>query len=80
MARTLIDVTQTFQEISTVPHITTIEQVGDGTLLINDAATDATAEKLSGSVSVGDQVKQSATVSTFARATGDGWKIIVDDD
>lgn len=73
---TLLNITTSWQDVSTVPALFTIKSTGDGEILFNTAEDDTTANN--GVRLHGDQLRQTATVTTKCRATGAGWSILVE--
>ncbi len=76
MAKARISVTQSWVQVATGAVVVTIDAIGDGVLFMNETASDATAYRSSDGV--GAQFQQSEAVTTYVRATGDGWAVIVD--
>jgi len=76
MAKTRFTITDTYQEVATGAAIMTIAVKGSGSLYLDEASNDVTAYVSNGLP--GDQFEQSSAVSTFVRASGDGWQIIAD--
>lgn len=76
MAKQLITVTDTWQQVAAGAAVFTVHTVGKGVLKFDEAQDDATA--YSASPAVGEQFEQGTSVATFVRATGDGWKIVAD--
>jgi hypothetical protein len=77
MARAKITVTQSWQDAAIGKAVFTVVKVGEGSLLFNETASDATAHRDAGA-RVNSQYSQSETLPTKVRATGDGWEIIAD--
>jgi len=78
MSRTKLTVTQSWQSAFTGPGLVTVEETGEGVLLINDAESDITALAIKATDGPRMQIDQRSTVETFIRATGDGWEVIID--
>jgi len=76
MAKTRVIVSQTFEQIATGAVVVTVDKQGDGALLFNETATEDTAYKSHPEIS--EQFQQTEAVTTFVRATGDGWELIAD--
>jgi hypothetical protein len=80
MAKTTIILTDAYQSVATGAATFTIKQRGAGKILFNDVNTDDVAayEYGQGSTEINEQFKENETRTTYARATGAGWVIIVD--
>ena len=76
MAKSTIEITQSYQQIATGPVIITVLRRGKGSLLFNDTPSDVNA--LTDRASITQQFTEDENRLTFVRATGDGWKVIVD--
>ena len=75
---TLINITTSWQDVAPGPAVFTIKSAGDGEILFNTTEDDSTANN---AVRLhGEQLKQTAGVTTKCRATGAGWSIVVDED
>ena len=72
---TVYDLTSSWVEVATDRALFIIKRVGSGDLLIGNAEDDATARRLTGPDEIGRQMAQLDAVSTYARATGTGWKL-----
>jgi hypothetical protein len=82
MPREVFTPTDDYVEAKDVAAVFTIDKAPtDGTLFINDVASDTAALKINGRTAVGVQFEQRSAKSTFIKASGDGtgWKIVVDD-
>jgi hypothetical protein len=79
MARSRIEVTQTWQLISTGQAVFSVLHVSTGTLLFNEIADDITANRIS-NPQLGRQFQQGEAKSTYVRATRDGWVLLADGD
>jgi hypothetical protein len=80
MARAVITVTQSWASVlATSLGTIYVEKIGEGVLLLNDAASDIAALAIRQDDGPRKQVEvKSASGTVYARATGDGWKIITD--
>lgn len=76
MPRVQIDLTSSYQQISSGKAVFTIKKTGGGLIFFNDVASDTAAMKRSPDPE--EQFTQTGNVATFAK--GDGYTIIVDDD
>lgn len=74
----VLTVTDTYQVASAREAIFTIHKEGKGTIYFSDNQDDLTA-KARARGSVGDKIITRTNVQTFVRATGDGWKITIDE-
>ena len=72
---TVYDLTDSWVEVATDRALFIIKRTGDGDLLIGNAQDEATARRLTGPDEIGRQMAQLDSVSTYARATGTGWKL-----
>jgi len=81
MSRAIVNLTESWQEISTVEAVYTVQQLKRGEeILINTAQSETAAMRLN-SAKLGKQVQQTASVSTYAKATSaTGCVLIVDTD
>lgn len=76
MAKADITVTQLWALVAAGPVVVTIDKVGSGAIFFDENQNDDTAYK---SVPIpGEQFEQTASLETYVRANGDGWKVIVD--
>lgn len=78
MAQTLLDVTDTYQLAAAVPAVFTIKEAGTGKLFINDTDADDDTAHVFTLGDQGRQIERRNTANTYIKATGDGWKIIID--
>jgi hypothetical protein len=78
MARSLVSVTQSWVSTFTGPGVVTVEEMGEGVLLLNDTNSDTAALQVKREDGPRAQVDQRSAVATWIRATGDGWKVTVD--
>ena len=76
MAKTKYTVTTSWQAVGTGIAVFSVAKKGEGTLLFNETADDATAYK--GTPEVGDQFQQTEAKATQVRADGTGWEIVGD--
>lgn len=81
MARTIVNLNESWQQIASAEAAFTIQQVAaKSEILINTAQDDSTAMRIN-TAKKGKQVQQTAAVITYARATvASGCSILVDDD
>lgn len=75
--RATILVTQSYQQIASGTAVVSVIQVGEGSLKFNQVASDIDALSVTNAV-INEQFSQNETVPTFIRATGEGWKVLVD--
>lgn len=76
MAKSRIELTGSYAEIATGEVTITIDTEGEGTVFFDEASNDVTAYK--SHPSAGEQFVQNEAKSTFAKATGSGWFVVVD--
>ena len=76
MAKSVIEVTLDWQQVAAGAVLITVEQRGKGTLYINEVEDAATAYKTVAAPGV--QLDQADSDVTHVRASGAGWKILVD--
>lgn len=76
MSRATINVTQSWQLISSGAVTITVTKKGAGSLLFNETGTDSNANVTN--PSPGDQFGQDEIRDTFVRALGDGYEVLVD--
>jgi len=76
MAKARTTVTTSWQQIAAGAAVFTVEKVGAGHLLFNETQADETAYR--DRPSQNDQFEQRSDVTTYVKATGDGWEIIAD--
>lgn len=77
MAKQVVTVTDTFQQVAAGAVIITVNKRGNGSLLINETAVDATAYKVRADIN--EQFQQTDAVASYVRATDpSGWEILVD--
>lgn len=59
--------------------VITILDPGNGTLFINETATDVDANRFGVKLKANDQLTQNSAVDTFVRSTGDKpWELLID--
>lgn len=76
MAKDNIDITQIWALVADGPVIVTIDKVGNGAIFFDQNQDEDTAYKAT--PQPGEQFEQTEFLPTYVKATGDGWKIIVD--
>ena len=77
MAKQVVTITDTFQQVASGAAVITVQKRGDGSLLINETAVDATAYKVRAEIN--EQFQQTDAVASHVRATdATGWEILVD--
>ncbi len=69
-------VTNAWEQIATGAVTITVDKQGDGTLRLNETATDVDA--LNSSPLPGEQFIQNEAKATFARSDGNGWELRLD--
>lgn len=80
MARTVVTVTTSWVSVlATSLGSIYVEKIGAGVLLLNDAASDTGALAIQQDDGPRKQVEvKSASGTVYAKATGTGWQIVVD--
>ena len=77
MAKQVVTITDTYQQVASGAAVITVVKRGDGSLLINETAADATAYNVRAEIN--EQFQQTDAVASHVRATdATGWQIIVD--
>jgi len=64
-------------QIATGVALFRIREAGEGTLYVNNATDLDTARRFSGADEIDKEFTAADDVPTYARASGDGWKIAV---
>ena len=81
MARTLVTLTTSWQDLGVGPMLISVAEVGDGQLYVNGAQVDNTAIKITRPKGMEQiQFDCRAAINYYAKATKSGWKIITDTD
>ena len=81
MARATVITTNSFSSaVATGACVITVLERGNGTLLINETASDTDANRYgSADLKVNDQLTQNSAVSTFVKGTGTKpWTLLID--
>ena len=76
MARSTVNITNTYQQIATGVATITVHKSGSGTLYLNETATDVNANNFKPDNS--DQYIQDEAKNTWVRSDGLGWVLLVD--
>ncbi len=77
MAKQVFTITDVFQKVATGAVVITVRKRGNGSILFNETAADATSYKVRAETN--EQFQQTGAVDTFVRATDPtGWEILVD--
>lgn len=77
MAKQVVTITDTFQQVASGAVIITVTKRGNGSLYINETAVDAASNIVR--PDVGEQFQQTDAVASHVRATdATGWEILVD--
>lgn len=81
MARTVKNITEAYQSVSTGVAVFSFKKKGKGTLFINTVNTDDDTAEAFSSDGNERQSQQESAVETFIRASdpGEGWEVIVDE-
>lgn len=80
MAKDTITTTASHIQVASGECVITILDRGNGTLFINETATDTDANRYgSADLKVSDQISQNSAVATFVRGTGTKpWVLLID--
>ncbi len=81
MARATVITTASHVQVASGECVITVLDRGDGTLFINETATDVDANRFGRSdIKVNDQLTQNSAVTTFVRSTDANkpWTLLID--
>ena len=80
MAKATITPTDTYgSAVASGECVITILTPGNGTLFINETATDVNANRYGADLKANHQLTQNSAVDTFIRSSGDkDWEILID--